>query len=337
MGVLGPTRFSSADQDRIWQIASQFASACELLAAAEPKAIPIGIDDDAPPSGRAAGDRWLDVTPFSGAVDRALGSAKGDVVAFGATLANTQPVAVELLVKLQRAFTQATQRTHARLPGGHGMETVVGLQGLHFQLADERDFETLAREVLPDQLLPEVRGDWQRTQGDAAQRAPRIKAEVLDQSLGGYRVTWAEAGQSRIRVGELVGLTADEGVDAFWIAGLVRWVRYEPDGRLYAGVELLSREVRAVVLGYPGRTPLRALEMRPLDDAGDWIYLTSQRLALSEQWPTLGRDMPDAEAWVDARPTGTLEGLLSSGAIGDYFLYTLPSPLVGTAALDSKA
>ena len=86
------------------------------------------------------------------------------------------------------------------------------------------------------------------TQGAASMtKVPRFTGKVLDQSLGGYRMAWASAEQARARVGELVGLNfGDEGEEQAWMVGVMRWLRYEDDGSLSAGVELLSRRSSAV-------------------------------------------------------------------------------------------
>jgi hypothetical protein len=65
---------------------------------------------------------------------------------------------------------------------------------------------------------------------------PVHEGRVLDQSLGGYRMAWAQASQIRARVGELVGMTlAERGRTApDWMLGVVRWLRYEDDGGLSA-------------------------------------------------------------------------------------------------------
>ncbi len=88
------------------------------------------------------------------------------------------------------------------------------------------------------------------TQGAAGMtKVARFTGKVLDQSLGGYRMAWASAEQPRRRVGELVGLNfGDEGEDQEWMVGVMRWLRYEDDGSLSAGVELLSRRASAVAL-----------------------------------------------------------------------------------------
>jgi hypothetical protein len=102
-------------------------------------------------------------------------------------------------------------------------------------------------------------------------KVARFTGKVLDQSLGGYRMVWESAEQARARVGELVGLNfGDEGEEQEWMVGVMRWLRYEDDGSLSAGVELLSRRASAVALRVVSadggsRQLSRAVEIFPID------------------------------------------------------------------------
>ena len=105
-------------------------------------------------------------------------------------------------------------------------------------------------------------------------RVSRFTGKVLDQSLGGYRMTWENAEQVRARVGELVGLSfGEDGEEQDWMVGVMRWLRYEDDGGLSAGVELLSRRGSAVALRVisadgGSRQVSRAVEIVPMDGGG---------------------------------------------------------------------
>src|SRR3546814_19589191 len=72
-----------------------------------------------------------------------------------------------------------------------------------------------------------------------------LSAQVLDQSPSGYRMRWPAEAQARVRVGEIVGLSLHgESVETrAWLLGAVRWLRYEDNGEVSAGVELLGLRV----------------------------------------------------------------------------------------------
>jgi hypothetical protein len=92
-------------------------------------------------------------------------------------------------------------------------------------------------------------------------------------------MSWPQAGQIRARVGELVGLSLAEPEErGDWMLGVVRWLRYEDDGGLSAGVELVSRRTAPIGLRVHGkdgfaREPVRAVEIEALEDAGEIHFL----------------------------------------------------------------
>jgi hypothetical protein len=188
-------------------------------------------------------------------------------------------VNVDVLSRLQRAFGLSAARSFKRLDAGHKLDTVIGLSGVHFYLAGQRDFDTFMRQCAQNTVhVVEERVGWMQVNVDHA-RAPRIPATVLDQSLGGYRMAWDNADQVRARVGELVGLAlSDLEGETEWMLGVLRWLRYEVTGGLSAGVELLSRRSNAVGLrmyhrdGSP-RAPMRAIEVFDLDGHGHNSYI----------------------------------------------------------------
>jgi hypothetical protein len=223
-----------------------------------------------------------------------------------------------------QAFSTAVARQFTRLEAGHIVETVFGLSGVHFQASGERDFDAFARQVLGDEMNETERATWSAGSADVSARVGRIPAVVVDQSLGGYRMRWAQDGALRLRVGEIVGIHAGDADDpSDWMLGILRWLRYEADGHVMAGVELHSRAVASVaLLGTVGsvRAPLRALELRPPYGGDDWFYLSAQRLPQGETL-RIGREEDLAERLLDRRPEGRLRDLRLLQTLGDYFLY----------------
>jgi hypothetical protein len=184
---------------------------------------------------------------------------------------------IDLAERLVDGWTASGERSHARLGGGYQLDTVLGLHDLHYVLAGNEDFESFLRRVR-GQAISLSESDriasWAIGSGESA-RATRQKARVLDQSLGGYRVIWERGpgGEAvRARIGELVGLALPEPGDGTpdWMIGTIRWIRIDDQGRVDAGVELLSR--RALPAG-----------VRNADDSGmqssmRGLLLTSLRL-----------------------------------------------------------
>lgn len=325
MSVLDPRSFSQAEQAQLWSLAEAFAGQSPLRD--QPTATAIGVADDADegPGGKAPARHWLDLVALATAVETGLRSEAEKAVVVPDRGPGVE-FSMDALGKVRRAFSQAAARQFLRLEGGHAVDTVFGLSGLHYIASGERDFDAFARQALGDDVVEPARAVWAAGGDDHAVRAMRVPAIAIDQSLGGYRVRWTPDAALRLRVGEVVGLRPAGGdEEGDWMIGLLRWLRHEPEGSVLAGVDLLSRSVAAVAMA--GRTaelkaPLRVLELRPL--AGDdWLYLSPQRLPQGETL-ALGREAEPVERLLDRRPEGTLPELRLLQRCGDYFLYRHP-------------
>lgn len=324
MDVVDPHAFSQPEQEALWALCAAFAGRTPLRDS--PSATAVGVPDDADegPGGKAPPRQHLELVAFASAVEAALAAADGDTGTVMPESGVPVALSVEALRKLRRSFSQAAARQFARLEGGHLVETVLGLSGLHFHVSRERDFDAFARQVLGDNLDETQRAAWAAGGGDVTARTARVAATVVDQSLGGYRIRWAQDNALRLRVGELVGLHVGDIDDpGDWMVGLLRWLRYEADGSVMAGIELLSRSAAAVALvplGGARRAPLRALELRPTYGGEDWLYLTAQRLPQGEPL-RIGREQELVDRLLDGRPEDRLRDLRLVQALGDYFLY----------------
>lgn len=330
MDVVNPRGFSQAEQEQLWTMCGAFAPLVPLRDA--PSATSVGVADDADdgPGGKAPARQYLDLVAFATAVESAILAADGDVGSVVAEQGRALPFSADGLRKLRRAFSQAAARQFKRLEGGHVVETVFGLSGLHFQASGERDFDAFARQVLGDELDETTRAAWSAGSGEVSARVSRVPATVVDQSLGGYRIRWAQDASLRLRVGEIVGIHVGDADDpADWMLGILRWLRYEPDGRVMAGVELMSRAIAGVALlgmGDSVRTPLRALELRPPYGGDDWLYLAGQRLPQGDTL-RIGREHDLVDRLLDRRPEDRVRDLRLLQTVGDYFLYRyVPTP-----------
>jgi hypothetical protein len=281
MAVTHPLAFSQSEQDALWQITGDLANRSALLRASPPEnAPPVPEDEDrGPGSGTLdeAPTQWLDMAAFVADVDAALSRQRDGYSSLVPTRGVGLRVSVEMLLRLKRAFGLAAARAHARLPGGHSIRSVFGLSSLHFYLAGQRDFDAFLRHAT--QHAPHGhRAEWAHSHTDAS-RVPVHEGKVLDQSLGGYRMAWPQASQIRARVGELVGLTLAEPEErGDWMLGVVRWLRYEDDGGLSAGVELVARRTAPIGLRVHGkdgfaREPVRAVEIESMDGEEEIHFL----------------------------------------------------------------
>ncbi len=157
----------------------------------------------------------------------------------------------EALTRMTSSWRPAPERGHRRLAAGHQLDTLVGHTALHHALSGGMDADAIERSFGGEvqRLSETATASWSERYGEP-QPPQRHSALVLDQSLGGYRLEWDNVVGARLRVGEVVGLApaglADDETD--WMVGLVCWMRILPDGRVDAGVALVSRQARAAAL-----------------------------------------------------------------------------------------
>ena len=286
MAVSNPLAFSQAEQDSLWPVAHAFAPFSPLLNESPEVNAPVVPEDaDRGPGPGASGEShalWLDVRSFIHETEKALSRQQDGFADLVSGRGVGVRLSVDVLMRLKRAFGLSAARTFKRLQASHTLDTVIGLSGLHYYLAGQRDFDTFMRQASQQTVHVVERASWANASTDA-NRLPRIPARVLDQSLGGYRMAWDNANQIRAKVGEIVGLTlADENEECDWMVGVVRWLRYEMNGGLSAGVELLARRSSALGVHIQSqelmqRAPLRGIELWA-HDASDRSFLTQGSL-----------------------------------------------------------
>jgi hypothetical protein len=329
MAVTHPLAFSQGEQDALWQIAADLAGRCTLLRA-EPEVDAPAVPEDAdrgPGSGPLdeAATRWLDIAAFVAEVDAAISRQREGFSNLVPARGNGIRVSVDMLLRLKRAFGLAAARAYPRLPGGHAIRTVFGLSSLHFYLSGQRDFDAFLLHA-SQRVTHGLRAEWAHTHTDAS-RVPVHEGRVLDQSLGGYRLAWAQASQIRARVGELVGLSLaeEQEVRPDWMLGVVRWLRYEDDGGLSAGVELIARRTAAIGLRVHGkdgfaREPVRAVEMESLAEGGEIHFLAPNSMDTGAARVEVVRDAAE-RGLVEAPPVEEiLAGINLLLNAGDYAL-----------------
>lgn len=344
MAVTHPLAFSQLEQDSLWLGTQDFSRSCALLRSAPRANAPVVPEDaDRGPGPVVVGEtptQWLDMGPFCAEVDAAIERQRDGFSSLMPARGLGIRVSLEMLQRLKRSFGLAAARTSKRLGASHALRTVFGLSSLHFYLAGRRDFESFMRQATLHIVHAPDRVEWARAGTDTS-RIPSYEARVLDQSLGGYRLAWAQADQVRARVGELVGLTlADDDADEpEWMLGVVRWLRYEDDGGLSAGVELISRRTVAVGLRVHGkdgfaREPIRALEMESLAEGEEINFLAPNSLDAGATRIEVVRDSSNARMDGTAGVEEILAGVDVMLNAGDYaLLRPLRHDLVVEAAI----
>lgn len=305
LAMSNPYRFSARELQEARQVIRCVAGHC-VLARAGGDGIGVDTDSDAGP-GYIAEERLADgsgvLSVDVSAVERIFDERRlllphdVDLIDLPQPGGGVLATSVRFLDRLHMAWGPAP-RGHARLSAGHALDVVIGMHALHYALAGNIDFGTFVRRVHGDAIMVgthELASSWLATSD--ATRPQVFRADVLDQSGGGYRMRLHGADGLRMRVGEVIGLTPtgdEDGRD--WMVGVIRWLRHDGEGELL-GVELLRREARAAGLRpvtVEGETlaPLRAVELLNARNEDNLSVLVTHSLA---------RDIVAAEVVLPAR------------------------------------
>ena len=199
-------------------------------------------------------------------------------------------VSDELLQHLCAAWSTPAARAFNRVPGDGSLNACLGISALHYYVAGKRSFAAVLR--LPDE---EVNVCFQRRQreqdtwarafdaehndallqrsaeridftpvGKAGEAAaddsasyPCHQLHIVNQSPGGYCLSWQDSPPGQLQSGDLLGLQhpGEQG----WNIALIRWIRQQRGADLQLGVELLAPRARACGLrpqprqGQPGQ------------------------------------------------------------------------------------
>lgn len=252
-----PFRFSQKEQAEFWRVSAGLSS--QLQVSEHPTGedcfgVPLDSDNGPGyiPAERAAGRDsliWVDLAQLRALLDDQISQAQGHTLVLRIKGAKPLESSVEFLRRVRAGWARASARRNQRLTAGHVLDSVTGLASLHFYLAGMLDFDAfLGRAGVADTDNEDERASWTRAAVDAG-RIPTQRAEVLDQSLGGYQLRWTAEESIKARVGEVIGLSVPASSDErHWLVGIVRWLRYAADGSVDAGIELLSRRARPVAL-----------------------------------------------------------------------------------------
>ena len=340
LALSNPYRFTQREQSELWPVTRDLAGLLALDSQRRVEgALAVPVSEDRGP-GYLPGERvsdgqallWIDLSVLRNLLDDALSGSADGMLHVRLDRGHTLVANGELLRRLRQSWGQASDRGHQRLGAGHTLDTVIGLSGLHYHLAGSLDFDSFMREVRGVGIVNDDRAAWAHSGVDPS-RMPTAQARVLDQSLGGYHLAWDRAEAVRARVGELVGLTSTLGGDDLdrearsWMVGVIRWLRYDPQGGVDAGVELIARRAHAVGLrsldasGVP-RPPLRGIQidhLRP-NGAGTVHFLTPSVLDLQIDRLEVAR-APDPEGFEE--PEAQVSECASLHILenaGDYFV-----------------
>ncbi len=293
MGLCDPSRLGQRAIQQVYRACEIWGGRCRIDSGTDGKgrrgqfAIRVTGDeppqlvaeDDTPPVADFSFDlgelkQWLD--------GRLAGSeAQHGDVAF--KLGNHQTLILDglLIRQLVQTWGVRISRRFQRIPAGHSIRVVLGLNGIHFLAAGEQSFSQFLEETGNESLTEQAGSlnNWV-SGSDQRFRPPVHDAQVLNQSLGGYRLRLSEPEEMHLRVGELVALSASSisESDAVWMIGAVRWLHAVSTRELEVGVSIIGQDAQAtaVLAQVAGRRvpPARGLLMKGFrSDAGKREFL----------------------------------------------------------------
>lgn len=208
-------------------------------------------------------------------------------------------VGTELLQHLSESWGDLAERTFNRTPGGGELRVTIGMSATHFHIAgnafsrfidadDTNPFSSAAQRsrqqgwsaAFDGESAIEWSGDVEKidyttgaeTDGDEnAETYPVHNLRIVNQSPGGFCLTWPREVPRQLQAGELLGV--QEAPEQSWSLAVVRWIRQVRGGGTQMGIELIAPHGTPCAIKLLRRTEhpsryLRALwipEVVPLD------------------------------------------------------------------------
>ena len=165
-------------------------------------------------------------------------------------VAAEMPIPRSLARHLFQMWSSRAVRHSVRNTTQHSLESVVGMNYVHFKVGHDLDFSQVLAALGPqlglEYKLEDVT-DWFGEE-TGVPRPIVTRCRMEDQSLGGYRLRWPDADAVGARVGGILALrdTTDPERGHRWLMGTFRWLHVHEDGQLEAGVEIVGRRVEAL-------------------------------------------------------------------------------------------
>lgn len=130
-------------------------------------------------------------------------------------------------------------------------EAINHLKGAKFSLSPEQDFSTEETIIETHHVDSdsEYAPAWASNQ--KKKHAAPYTFHSINESAGGYCISWQGENPPHIKVGEIIGVQSETIVESNAFAiGISRWIRNTPNIGLQLGMELISPSAKAVFLSY---------------------------------------------------------------------------------------
>lgn len=138
-----------------------------------------------------------------------------------------------LLSSLLDTWNKASERLFARRSLNKSLKVVLGISSLHY---------LLEKANTPPATIANQRGE--NPTADLESWKPTIINDVFslladDESIGGYRLRWKNSIPSKVRVGDILGILANESPGKYALC-IIRWLKYLQDGNFSIGIQIVS-------------------------------------------------------------------------------------------------
>lgn len=227
---------------------------------------------------------------------------------------------LDLLQHLGAAWGEIAERTFQRNPGQGTLTLCIGMSAAHFYLAGKRPFQDLLKsdEELKTAVFKQThvtdvwagafdaqQTDWEDglsltdivytgskpdaeappVAPDPAEAYPTYALPVVNQSPGGYCLSWQSEVPAQLQAGELLAI--QDTAQASWRVALVRWIRQVRGGGTQMGIELIAPSAQPCGLkllrkGDPSSQFLRALQLPAIDAISRPAHLITPRLPFQQ-------------------------------------------------------
>lgn len=289
-GISDPHRLSQRAMRALSQAVPLWARRVRVatdvqLRAADTGLFEIDIESDDPPlliTDEQTPNRFalvLDVRQLRAWLMEVENTADGGLRDLSFTDTDGKPLIIDrmLIQQLLSTWGVRRRRSFQRLQAHHTVDLIVGIHAAHYILAGEGPFARFLREFGDPRFAEAASRDRPRFGGaESVEGRPVVyRAEVLNQSLGGYRLRLVDLERLQVKVGELTILCVSSlrAENPLWMMGIVRWLSAIDVREIEIGVSLLGRDpLPAALMADTDRydtVPYRALGFRPFLEAGD--------------------------------------------------------------------
>lgn len=276
LALSSPYRLRQGCAEQLYDALARWAGHAQIIPYNSPEAsvalFVVHMDSDDAPDYQAFNHRDCNSELCRLVDTRQLTHILQDELKHHATATQLGGIAPSLLRQLIRSWGVAPKRHFSRNERESMLEVVVGSSMLHqalaHQLGDESQYakrssfesRTIAHisqtasedvwDIFASSKIQQGYEAYEKQQQSAPKHEPDLSIQqwqIRNESAGGYRLSLAHDQQSKVQVGELLGLRNPQNNNS-WEVGAVRWIRQPGDGALEIGVQVLAPQALPVTV-----------------------------------------------------------------------------------------